>query len=288
MKTLFFILLTTLTTSASEKVLPTPHGLTPRQVIEEVVRANAALDYEGMARFMAKDDDIISYTIGGRKYVGWKELEQDLKEEFKVLEKVDIPILELKVTVYEGKGLARFSMEIDYNRYVGSGDKQVKNFLPLRETGFLEKRNGEWILVSWHESQREMTGSNQDKKANGQYKLADIKGQWLIEEEDRFYCVVLGKSGNGPYNWQNGKITTESFNGHNWIGKWSQAGNDREGGFEIALNEDGKTARGKWWYERVDTRKVGARQYGGTYDWSRMDMGAKCAKGAKATKPGKK
>ena len=45
-------------------------------------------------------------------------------------------------------------MEIDYIRYIGKGAKEIKDIMPLRETGLLEKRNGEWILVSWHESKR--------------------------------------------------------------------------------------------------------------------------------------
>ncbi len=136
------------------EVGPAPHNLSPRQVIEAVVQANENRDYEGMARLMAHDDGIVNYTIAGRKYVGWQELEKDLKDEFRTVERLEIPIHELKVWVHEDKGYAWFSMEIDYIRFVGKGSKQFKNLLRLRETGILEKRNGEWILVSWHESKR--------------------------------------------------------------------------------------------------------------------------------------
>lgn len=139
---------------ASAEVGPAPHNLSPRQVMEAVVQANENMDYEGMSRLMAHDDDIVNYTIFGLKYVGWEKLERDLKKEFATVERLEIPILELKLWVHEEKGYAWFSMEIDCIRYMGKGEKEIKNIMPLRETGLLEKRNGEWILVSWHESKR--------------------------------------------------------------------------------------------------------------------------------------
>ena len=119
-----------------------------------MVLANENMDDEGMSRLMAHDDDIVNYTLFGIKYVGWEKLERDLKKEFATVERLEIPILELKLWVHEEKGYAWFSMEIDYIRYIGKGEKEIKDIMPLRETGLLEKRNDEWILVSWHESKR--------------------------------------------------------------------------------------------------------------------------------------
>ena len=48
--------------------------------------------------------------------------------------------------------IAWFVMEIDYMRYSGQGPNQQIHVLPLRETGVLERRNCNWILVAWHES----------------------------------------------------------------------------------------------------------------------------------------
>lgn len=265
-------------TSTPPKVVGSgPHNLTPRQVIEAVVKANEDQDYEGMSRLMAHDDDIVNYTIAGRKYVGWSELERDLKGEFEAVERLEIPIRELKVWVHEDKGYARFSMEIDYIRYVGSGEKQVRHELALRETGVLEKRNGEWILVSWHESERNMALSIPvQRPSEANLSLSQLAGRWMIEEEDRFYCADLDDSGGGNYNWQNGRIATTSFHGRKWIGNWDQSGNDRDGGFEVVLSPNGKEAKGIWWYERVGTNKIPPRHTGGPYHWTRMEPGAPC------------
>ena len=81
---------------ASAEVGPAPHNLSPRQVMEAVVLANENMDYEGMSRLMAHDDDIVNYTIFGLKYVGGEKLEHDLKKEFATVARLEIPILELK------------------------------------------------------------------------------------------------------------------------------------------------------------------------------------------------
>jgi hypothetical protein len=125
---------------------------TPEEVIRTVVRANAEKDLPTMSRLMAHDEDGINYTIGGRKYVGWSELAKDLQEEFESVANLEILIHEL--TVWTRGEIAWFTMEIDYIRYSGHGSNQRLNVLPLRETGVLERRNGNWILVAWHESLR--------------------------------------------------------------------------------------------------------------------------------------
>src|ERR1051326_8181971 len=49
-------------------------GLTgPEETIRTLVRANAEKDLTTLSRLMAHDPDITSYTIGGRKYVGWPD-----------------------------------------------------------------------------------------------------------------------------------------------------------------------------------------------------------------------
>src|ERR1044071_10342525 len=69
----------------------------PEETIRILVRANAEKDLTTLSRLMAHDADITSYTIGGRKYVGWPEFEREMREEFNSVQKLDIPIHELKV-----------------------------------------------------------------------------------------------------------------------------------------------------------------------------------------------
>ena len=99
----------------------------------------------------------------------------------------------------------------------------------------------------------------------------DLAGEWEIQEEDKSYTASLDKDGNGPYSWQGGRITTLGIADRKWNGTWQQPGNDREGGFELLLSEDGMEAKGVWWYTRVGDRKnIPARQWGGSYVWKRL------------------
>lgn len=124
----------------------------PESAIRRMVRANAEKDLPTLSRLMAHDADIISYAVAGRKYIGWTEIEKGMREEFANSHKLEIPINALKVWT---KGdLAWYAMELDYIRYVVDGSELKRTVLPMQETGVLERRNGSWQLLSWHESFR--------------------------------------------------------------------------------------------------------------------------------------
>ncbi|HSF66625.1 MAG TPA: nuclear transport factor 2 family protein [Nitrospiraceae bacterium] len=255
----------------------------PEATIRTLVRANAEKDMQTLARFIAHDADIVSYTIGGRKYVGWSELEREMREEFSSVAKLEIPIHELKV--WTKGSLAWFTMELDYIRFVGEGPLQQKAVLPLRESGVLERREDQWVLLSWHESFRNLqfdTPLTQDPMTPSPQRLVsniqesstpDLSGEWeILEVEDnKRYKAMLDKSGNGPYTQHNGRFVTTKFADRLWQGTWQQPGNDREGGFELLLSEDGTQAKGIWWYSRFESHKnIPPRQHGGTYQWKRL------------------
>lgn len=251
-------------------------------VVRELVRANAEKDWPTLSTLMAHDADITSYTIGGRKYVGWPDLARDFQEELAMVHHLEIPIHELKV--WEKGDIAWFSMEVDYIRYLGAPPQQQRHLLPLRETGVLEKRQGMWQLLSWHESLRTMDmgvrvtqvgqGSpNAHLVDRAAEPAVDLSGKWdiLEVEDDKRYQATLDKAGNGPYTQHGGQFVTTKFANRLWQGTWNQPGNDREGGFEVLLSEDGKEAKGVWWYSRVGKHtNIPPREHGGSYLWKRV------------------
>jgi ketosteroid isomerase-like protein len=254
----------------------------PESAIRRLVQANAEKDLPTLSRMMAHDADIISYGVAGRKYVGWPELEQGMKDEFLNAQKLEIPIKTLKVWT---KGeLAWYAMELDYIRYVADGAGLKQTVLPMRETGVLERRNGQWQLLSWHESFRSAQlsgpltppsgGSSQPPSKNTDPPPSiDLSGEWdIIEvEDDKRYKATFDKNGNGPYTQHGGRFTTSAITNRLWQGTWHQSGNDREGGFEVLLSEDGSQAKGIWWYTRVGTQKnIPPREHGGTYHWKKV------------------
>ena len=248
----------------------------PEATLRALVKANAEKDLHAMAQLVAQDGNMLGYSIAGRKYVGWSPLAAELRQEFENVSRLEIPIRELKV--WRRGDLAWFAMELDYIRYV-SHVSSGRMIIPLRETGVLERRNGTWTLVVWHESMR-TPGSDMGipearalltANSGADQVTVDLSGEWEINEEDKSYKATLDHSGNGTYSWQNGRITTTAFSDRKWQGTWHQAGNDREGGFDILLSEDGKEAKGVWWYSRVgDKQNIPPRQWGGSYLWKRL------------------
>jgi SnoaL-like domain len=252
----------------------------PEDTLRALVQANADKDVSTLARLMAHDADIVSYTIGGRKYVGWREFEREMMEEFRAVTRLEIPILALKV--WTRGEVAWFAMELDYIRYIGAGSEQRRMVLPLRETGVLERRDGRWLLTAWHESFRAeaaqlavpdpvpCAAGQQTGTAGPAVRVPDLSGEWEVQEEDKSYKATLDRHGNGLYSWQSGRIVTTVIAGQKWQGTWHQSGNDREGGFELVLSEDGSQARGVWWYTRVGEKNgIPPRQWGGSYVWKR-------------------
>lgn len=265
-------------TSASSADMISQNGVDandPEAVIRLLVEANARKDLDTMKRFMGQEPTAIGYTIGGRKFVGWKEFAQVMEEEFRSVQALEIPITDLRV--WRNGDVAWFAMELDYIREVGTLNHRSKTTIPLRETGVLERRRGRWILVNWHESLQAAgsapsivrTGASVSPKIEA--KPPDVGGEWEIKEEDKSYIATLDARGNGTYNWQGGTIITTQISGRLWEGTWSQTGNDREGGFEVLLSEDHTKAEGVWWYTRVGDRKnIPPRITGGSYVFTRL------------------
>ena len=251
--------------------------------VRALVRANAEKDLSTLSKLMAHDADIVSYSIGGRKYVGWPDLERDMKEEFANATALDLRISELKV--WSKGDIGWYTMELAYGRIFGHGPDQQRTVLPLRETGELERRNSQWVLLSWHESFRSVSDAmpvdartsaataRTVASSSGQPAVLDLSGEWdiLEVEDDKRYRATLDKSGNGPYTQHGGQFVTTKFTDRLWQGTWQQPGNDREGGFELLLSDDGTQAKGVWWYSRVGTQKnIPPREHGGTYLWKRL------------------
>jgi hypothetical protein len=252
------------------------HPATPEAVVRAMFHANEMRNMADLERLVSKDHDMIGYSVGGRKYVGWDELKHEMQQEFETLTRLDIPIREIRV--WERGDVAWYTAEIDYIRYEGIGEHARKMVLPLRDSGVLERRHGQWVLVQWHESldrapDMPQAGAEVEPSlsASSLSQPLDVSGTWEIQEEDKTYRAVLDASGNGRYTWQQGMLVTTRIANGQWEGTWHQTGNDREGGFEVRLSEDGMTAQGRWWYTRVGSRgNIPPRQWGGDYRLKRV------------------
>ena len=53
---------------------------TPDIVVRKMFQANANRDIpKTIESLVSKDADMVGYTVGGRKYVGWNDLAQDIE-----------------------------------------------------------------------------------------------------------------------------------------------------------------------------------------------------------------
>jgi hypothetical protein len=104
---------------------------------------------------------------------------------------------------------------------------------------------------------------------------SDLSGEWEFEEEDFVQRFTLDEQGNGRYAWQDGRIATTSVVDGRWLGQWSQEGNDREGGFDVRLSEDGTQADGTWWYTRIGRNVIAPHTQGGSFRLKRVPSTAR-------------
>ena len=279
-----WLLIILLFSSADPAMLWADEPAGPEAMLRLIVKANADRDLATLSKYMSHDADAIGYAMDGHKYVGWPAHEAEMRTEFEAVHKLEIPITDLQV--WQKGDVAWFTMELDYIRYLSAEDDSDRLVLPMRETGVLERRDGRWVLVTWHESRRQsdtgggsvlpnstiLSHRTDGDQANATDRI-DLGGKWEITEieDNKKYYATLDVHGNGPYTWQGGQIATTDFRDRRWQGIWKQPGNDREGGFEVVLSEDGTEAKGIWWYGRVGTRdNIPPRQHGGTYLWRRV------------------
>jgi len=258
-----------------------PDASTPEAFVRQFLQATAERNLSALEQMVAKDADVIGYTIGGRKHIGWREFSLVLKEEFDSTTSLELPIMELHV--WSRGDTAWYAAELDYIRHVGQGSNGAEGIIPLRQTGVLERRSGRWVLVSIHESLRRpaplpfphavRTEVSQRAGQASASTRTDLSGQWEIQEEDKTYVATLDAAGSGSYTWQGGRIVTTRISDLRWEGTWHQPGNDREGGFEVGLAEDATEAQGVWWYTRVgDRTNIPPRQWGGSYSFKRLSQ----------------
>jgi len=264
--------------SASAQASPANLNLNdPEAVIRLLVEANANKDLATMKQYMGNDPYAVGYTIGGRKFVGWEKFAKVMEMEFRTVEQLIIPITELQV--WQREDIAWFTMELDYTRVTKDKNGLTTTVIPLRESGVLERREGTWQLVNWHESlQKPMTIATNTSGRPSTESLSNVtpgpmnlSGVWEIQEEDKTYQATLDAQGNGPYTHEQGMFTTTELDGRLWSGTWEQKGNDREGEFKVLLSEDLTTAEGVWWYTRFEEHKnIPPRIYGGSYLFTRI------------------
>ena len=115
------------------------------------------------------------------------------------------------------------------------------------------------------------TRSSRENEEISKVQIQDLAGEWEYEEASVAYRLTLDRNGNGNYEWKQGRFATTSLKNGLWIGTWHQRDNDREGGFELQLAQDLRSARGRWWYTRIE-QDHDPLNPGGTFRLTRLPV----------------
>lgn len=106
--------------------------------------------------------------------------------------------------------------------------------------------------------------------AEGESAFAVLAGSWEYEEGAAVVPLEIDRSGVGTYPYKGGQLITDSLDDRLWRGRWHQAENDREGGFEVTLTPDLSEGDGRWWYTRIG-RDQSPTEKGGTFHLMRSE-----------------
>lgn len=121
------------------------------QLVRTLFEFNAQKNLEGMSSILWQDDQLLGYTLGGLKILGWPMLQQLLMIEFQTVSRLEFPIEELHVHVAGNIGW--YTGTAAYIRYLGQPPNEVREPHPVRETGIVRRINGHWKVVHYHESE---------------------------------------------------------------------------------------------------------------------------------------
>lgn len=121
-----------------------------KSVIDQFKQAWETEDMELFSRIMAHDDDMVNYgTDATEHFVGWKSLKDAVEKMFSSFENIKITVNDQVVKVHHSGNIAWFSQVWDWFLLAQGKPISIKG---CRFTGVLEKRNGKWVFVQFHNS----------------------------------------------------------------------------------------------------------------------------------------
>ena len=156
MKNMVYCLTTTLAILAlvmngrTQKVDMEAEKAKVKSVVDQFEQFWETEDMDLLARIMAHDADMVNYgSDAAEHFVGWEALKESVEKMLPSLENIKITVKDQVIKVHPSGNVAWFSEVWDWDlvvegKPVHSGDQRL--------TGVLEKRNGSWVLVQFHNS----------------------------------------------------------------------------------------------------------------------------------------
>jgi len=121
-----------------------------KSVIDQFKQVWETEDMGLFSKIMAHDADLVVYgSDAPEHWVGWEPLKESVEKMFPALENTKITVKEQSIKVHPSGNVAWFSEVWDWDMVLEG--KAVRSE-GQRLTGVLEKRNGNWVFVQFHNS----------------------------------------------------------------------------------------------------------------------------------------
>jgi len=121
-----------------------------KSVVDQFEQVWETEDMELFSRIMAHDADMVNYgTDAVEHFVGWEALKEAVEKMFPAFENTKITVKDQVIKVHPSGNVAWFSEVWDWDLAIGGQPVRLEG---CRFTGVLEKRNGNWVFVQFHNS----------------------------------------------------------------------------------------------------------------------------------------
>jgi uncharacterized protein (TIGR02246 family) len=121
-----------------------------KAVVDQFQQVWETEDTTLFAKIMAHDADMVNFgSDASEHFVGWDALRDAVGGTFPALDSTKLVVSEQVIHVDPDGRTAWFSEMIDWNLRMNGQPVQMKG---CRFTGVLEKRDGDWVIVQFHNS----------------------------------------------------------------------------------------------------------------------------------------
>lgn len=136
--------------SCSSKTNPVDEEPKIKVIIDDFKKFWETKDTSILYRIMAHNSDMVNFGSDANEvFIGWNALRDSVQKLLPMIDKLKINIKDQKIKVGPSSDVAWFSEIWDWD-FIFSG--QPVNLPNQRLTGVLEKRNGYWVIVQFHNS----------------------------------------------------------------------------------------------------------------------------------------
>jgi len=147
---IFFMTVLLATSACWKKVNIEKESTTVKSVIDQFYQLHVTENMELLSQIMAHDEDMVNFgTDAVEHWIGWESVKEAFQKQWDSFENPEILLREQAIKISRSGNVAWYSMLLDFK--VESEGKEIL-WNDVRTTGVLEKRDGRWIVVQFHNS----------------------------------------------------------------------------------------------------------------------------------------